>query len=228
MSLGGVLICLVGILISVIALYQKIGLQIFFVHVDSLGHYLYSPLAYVYNISLILAGGSFFLAMLSLFLLGHNRFTLVLAISGAITGVSVAFLGIYPSNEVLSHHITVVLFASSTLFMFCLLVIGKIKYPELCQNWSSINAVCGVLITGIYLTNLDPVLMLTHTCPPISMCPLARLSGLHTLVTLLGGISLAMLAKSLLKQSQAMSHSSFQINNSKVVASSKRNNIILF
>ena len=200
MSLGGVLICCVGIFFAVLALTQKIGWQIFFIHVDVLGDYLISPLAYVYNICLLLAGACFMLAMFGLYLLRYNRFSLILSLSGGVTGFFTSMLGIYPYNDTLAHHIAVVLFVCSTLVMFCLIVFCKIKYAKLCPKFLWIVSVIGIIVSTFYLIKLNPNQVINHICPAPDFCQLASLAGLHTLLTLFGGIGLAMLAKNLLKQ----------------------------
>lgn len=198
MSLGGVFICLIGILLTVIALFQKIGLLIFFVHVDSLGDYLFSPLAYVYNVCLLLAGACFMSAMVGLYLLRYNSFILVLSISGGLTGALTSMLGIFPVNDAVAHHIIVVLFVCSTLIMFCLLVFCKFKYPKWCPLWLFVISILGVIETSLYLSQLDPTSVLHHVCMIPYFCALSSLAGLHTLLTLCGGIGLAMFAKKLL------------------------------
>ncbi|EDQ02085.1 hypothetical protein [Shewanella benthica] len=81
MILVGAAVTSVGISISVWAEYQDIGMQVFFRRSDFLGDY--SPLAYVFNMSLIIAGSCILLAMYGLYLLKLGDFSHFLSITGS-------------------------------------------------------------------------------------------------------------------------------------------------
>lgn len=198
MSLVGVVICALGILATMIALSNRIGWQIFNLHIDVLGDYLRSPLAYLYNVSLLLAGGCFVLAMLGLYLLRHNRFTLMLSLAGTTVGVGIMLLGVYPYNDTAAHHMAVTFFICTTMVLFSLLVLCRFSHPYLCSPGLWLASLLGIAASVLLLMELAPEALLQHQCPAYQWCYTALLMWWHTLMTMAAGIGLALMARRLL------------------------------
>lgn len=200
MSIGGVLICALGLLVAVIGVYQDIGLNIINLRIDKLGDYLSSPLAYVYNIGLLFSGASFTLAMFGLYLLRYNTMTHYLALSGGCAGIGISLLGIYPYNDPTPHRLAAIFFIASTLIMFLLLVFTRRRYPWLCNFPLFIVSLLGVCFSITLFMQMDSNSLDYRECTAGAFCYPAFNLWIHTLLTMLAGIGLAITAKNLLDQ----------------------------
>ncbi|MGI2258822.1 hypothetical protein [Shewanella sp. GXUN23E] len=196
MCLVGVSICVIGISISLIAFFQQLGWGIFGLHVDALGDYLRSPLAFLYNVCLLLAGACFVLAMYGLHLVRYDRFTSLLAASGALCGISVMLLGAYPFNDQPIHYMVVIGFICTSMLMFGVLFIYRFSRPQLCPGFLGVISLLGIIASILVLWELEPNRSST-LCADVGFCYLAFLMWSHTFLTMLVAVGLALMARRL-------------------------------
>ncbi|WP_372871182.1 hypothetical protein [Shewanella sp.] len=201
MSIGGVLICAFGAAVSFFAVFGNIGLDVLNLRIDKLGDYLSSPLAYVYNICLLFAGASFLIAMFGLFGIRYNNFSRYIAIIGGCTGLGIMLLGIYPINDPESHRLAALFFVTSSLAMFVLLIFTRRSNRELCSWPLCLIAIIGLIASIALLAQINPDTLDYAPCGPLSeFCPVAFTMWIHTSATMLAGIGLALVARSLIHQ----------------------------
>ncbi|QSX36519.1 MULTISPECIES: DUF998 domain-containing protein [Shewanella] len=198
MSIGGVSICALGMFIALFGVFQQQGWETLNLRVDRLGDYLSSPMAYVYNISLLFAGVSFITAMLGLYNLRYNEFSRYLAIVGACAGLGIMLIGIYPYNDAMPHRLVSLFFVLSSLAMFVLLILTRINHKHLCNLPLFYVAIVGLLATLTLLAQIDPATFDYRPCPVgQNPCFLALSLWLHTAMTMLAGLGLALVARHL-------------------------------
>lgn len=198
MCLVGVSICALGMTATLYAFFQELGWGISRLHVDALGDYLLSPLAFLYNVCLLLGGACFILAMYGLYLVKFDKFTMLLSLTGAICGISIMSLGIFPFNDQPMHHYAVIAFIYTSLLMFCTLFIYRFQRPQLCPLPLGIVSLIGLLSCILVLWEIDPGRE-TTMCEQDGICSLALLMWVHTLMTMLTGIGLALMARRMIK-----------------------------
>ncbi|MBT1443744.1 hypothetical protein KJI95_04285 [Shewanella sp. JM162201] len=204
MSIGGVMICAFGMSLSILAVLGDIGWQIINLRIDRLGDYLSSPLAYVYNICLLFAGASFVIAMLGLFSLRYNSFSRYIAIIGGCTGLSIMLLGIYPFNDPESHRLAAVFFLFCSLAMFLMLALTRRNHRELCSAPLCLTALMGLISCIGLLMQLDLNTLDYRPCGELTeFCPVAFAMWIHTSATMLAGIGLALMARTLMHRAIA-------------------------
>lgn len=201
MSIGGVMICAFGAAVSIMSVLGTLGWQVINLRIDRLGDYLSSPLAYVYNICLLFAGASFVIAMLGLFSMRYNSFSRYIAIIGGCTGLGIMLLGIYPYNDPDSHRLAALVFVTSSLAMFVLLIFTRRNNQELCSLPMFFVALVGLASSIGLLAQIDPQTLDYMPCGPLEeLCPVAMTMWIHTSATMLAGIGLALMARSLIHQ----------------------------
>lgn len=201
MSIGGVMICAFGAMLSIWSVIGTLGWDIINLRIDKLGDYLSSPLAYVYNICLLFAGASFVIAMLGLFSMKYNRFSRYISIIGGCTGLGIMLLGIYPFNDPVSHRMAALFFVTSSLAMFVLLILTRHNNKELCSIPLFVTAIVGLASSIGLLAQINPETLDYLPCGPLEeFCPVAFTMWIHTSATMLAGIGLALMARSLIHQ----------------------------
>ena len=200
MCLVGVSVCAIGMIVSLYAFFQQMGWGIFSLHVDALGDYLRSPLAFLYNVCLLLGGACFILAMYGLHLVRYDRMTSVLALSGMICGVTVMLLGVYPFNDQPAHHLVVMAFICSSMLMFGVLFLYRFSRPHICPSFLGIISMIGFLSSILVLWELEPNRQ-SSLCDNSKFCYLAAMMWTHTFATMLTAVGLAMMAKRLVEAS---------------------------
>ncbi|MBV7314120.1 hypothetical protein [Shewanella sp. NIFS-20-20] len=193
MTLVSVSICSIGILVSAFAMYQKVGLSLFNTRIDILGDYLHSPLAIVYNISLLLTGSSFILAMLSLIYLNLHRFIQTIAYAGIASGISIILLGIFPLNFSPAHGWVSLFFYGITGLFFGLIIGSKWLNKLWCHPMIFHTSVLGgICVMGI-LWHFDfQRVDLMSAAPSASHDLVANLLWIHATMILLSGLGLAL------------------------------------
>ncbi|MCF1428518.1 MAG: hypothetical protein LPD71_06885 [Shewanella sp.] len=198
MCLVGVSICAIGISISLIAFFQQLGWDIFTLHVDALGDYLRSPLAFLFNVCLMLAGACFVLAMYGLHLVRYDRITSLLAASGALCGITVMLLGAYPFNDQPIHYMIMTGFICTSMLMFGVLFIYHFSRPHLCPGFLGVISFMGIIASILLLWEWELEPNRTSTlCQNVGFCYLAFLMWLHTFLTMLVAFGLAIMARRL-------------------------------
>ncbi|CAM3397861.1 DUF998 domain-containing protein [Shewanella violacea] len=155
MILVGACVTSVGISISVWAEYQDIGMQVFFRRSDFLGDYVQSPLAYVFNMSLIIAGTCILLAMYGLYLLKLGDFSHFLSIAGSWVGLSIILIGVFPINYLNEHRLVSTSFLMSTFVLHLFTISTRFNHKEICSRPLFILAIFGFLSASGLIYQLD-------------------------------------------------------------------------
>ncbi|WP_394131511.1 hypothetical protein [Shewanella maritima] len=155
MSLIAAAICAVGVGSALFMEADSISLQALSIRPDTLGNYLTSSFAIVFNLSLLAAGFCVMLAMISVFFAFQDLLSRYLAMTGFIMGVSILLMGIFPIHFLDMHRkiSTVYLLASSLLH-----VLSLISHTRAQNNLSIavlILSILGVTCTAILMLQLD-------------------------------------------------------------------------
>lgn len=194
MILAGALVTSVGLSISVWAEYQRIGVEVFFRRADLLGDYIYSPLAYVYNMSLISAGSCILLAMYGLYQLKLGDFSHYLSLSGSWVGLSIILIGVFPINYLYEHRLVSTSFLIGTFVLHLLTITTRINHKEICSKPLFILAVLGFISASGLIYQLDWSLLDFKPCPhgKIEICWVSLNMWFQTNVTMLWCVLLAL------------------------------------
>ncbi|WP_028772054.1 MULTISPECIES: hypothetical protein [Shewanella] len=134
MIFGGAIVSATGISICVWAQYQEIGPAVFALRADFLGDYMRTPLAYVYNMALIVAGLCILLAMYGLFLLKLGHFGLYISFAGLWVGGSIILMGVFPINYLSEHRLSSTSFLLGTVILHFLTLAARINHKEICSK----------------------------------------------------------------------------------------------
>ena len=103
--------------------------------VSELGEVGVSKLAWMFNTMLVLGGTCITLHILGLALQIRSWFRIILGVSGLITGVSAAMVGVFPMNNIQPHIKVAMLFFNMGLFTMTIFAIyvafsRKQEYPR--------------------------------------------------------------------------------------------------
>lgn len=123
----GAVIAAMGVALSVWFEFQKIGFEVINKRADLLGDYTYTRYAFIYNMSLMVAGLCILLSMITLFLLKLGSFSRYLSYIGIWVGSCVVLMGIFPINYLETHRLVSTAFLVGTLVMYFLCIIAKFK-----------------------------------------------------------------------------------------------------
>ncbi len=160
----GALISVLGLSITLTAKYLEIGIQAFNQRPDLLGDYVNSPLAYIFNMGLILTGVCVLLAMYGLLQLKLGDFNRYIAIAGFLVGLTMILMGSYPVNYPEEHRLFSTSFLLATILLYFLTLSARISYKPLCPTPLFIVSLSG-LISAVSL-----VLMLNWTTLDFDPC----------------------------------------------------------
>lgn len=123
----GAVIAVTGVSLSVWFEFQKVGFEVINKRADLLGDYTYTRYAFIYNMSLMVAGLCILLSMITLFLLKLGYFSRYLSYIGIWVGSCVVLMGIFPINYLETHRLISTSFLVGTLVMYFLCIIAKFK-----------------------------------------------------------------------------------------------------
>ncbi|WP_299804348.1 DUF998 domain-containing protein [uncultured Shewanella sp.] len=129
----GAIIAVTGVSLSVWFEYQKIGFDVINKRADLLGDYTYTRYAYIYNISLMVAGLCILLSMITLLLLKLGHFSHYLSCIGIGVGSCVVLMGIFPINYLETHQLVLTCFLVGTPVMYFLCIIDRLYQDSACS-----------------------------------------------------------------------------------------------
>ncbi|UJF21811.1 hypothetical protein [Shewanella sp. OMA3-2] len=135
MSLAAAIIASFGVLSALFAQAQQMQTNIFNIRPDILGDYMNSPLAAVFNLSLLAAGACFLLATLAIYFTFSDALSRTIAIVGAIVGLSTALMGMFPINFLEWHRKVSTLYLVSSLVLHCLCFADYFKPQSTMTGW---------------------------------------------------------------------------------------------
>lgn len=178
--------------LAVYANFQAIGIAVLNTRADFLGDYTQSPLAYVFNIGLLMAGLCVLLAMVGLYLLMLNKLTQYIAIAGGCLGLSIVLMGVFPVNFLDTHRIVSTIYLFSSLTLHGLILFTRRPnhsfFPHRTRYLSLLCLICSaVLASQLNWTTLD-----FPPCDPNGpICLVATTMWLLTNLTILWCLTLA-------------------------------------
>ncbi|MCH1926630.1 hypothetical protein L9G74_17565 [Shewanella sp. C32] len=185
----GVAIAVLGIFVSVFAAFHFHGIDAINMRIDKLGDYLSSPMAFVFNISLLLCGGFFALAMSVLIGQKYSVSTNILALFGIITGAGLVVAGLYPFNELRPHQIGELIYVSGSILVFSMLLLNLFRCRTLCGPITGALSFCG-LVAGLWLMlHVNSVDLNYHPCSRF-YCALYPVMWLHSFMAILVALSM--------------------------------------
>ncbi|GIU21389.1 hypothetical protein TUM4433_00650 [Shewanella schlegeliana] len=151
----GALIAAAGVSTSVWFEFQNIGLEVLNTRPDLLGDYTYTPFAFVYNISLMVAGVCIMLSMLGLYLLKLGNFSHYLSFAGAWVGLAVILMGVFPTNYLELHRIVSTCYLIGTVMMFFLCISDKFNHHSICGWPVFFFSVLGFIAASVLIFQLN-------------------------------------------------------------------------
>ena len=153
MSLAAAVLCSLGVGSALIAETGNISLEMLMIRPDMLGDYMNSPLAVVFNLSLLAGGSCLLLAMVAVFNTYHDPLSRYLAFVGGIVGLSIILMGVFPINLLDMHRkvSTLDLISSVVLHFVCVLDYFK---PGSTMNKPMLSLTIVALISGSALMAL--------------------------------------------------------------------------
>ncbi|QSX33090.1 hypothetical protein JYB87_15370 [Shewanella avicenniae] len=189
-SLLGVVIAVLGIFISIFAAISQLGINVLQMRIDQLGDYLNSPLAYVFNISLLLCGAFFTFAMGGLIRQRFSHSADLLAIFGGITGMGLVIVGWYPYNDIKPHQVGELIYVVGSILVFSMLIYSffycKMMCGRITLGLSILGLISGIeLLRHVNLGDLD-----YHVCDH-GDCYLYPVMWLHSLMAIFTALSMA-------------------------------------
>ncbi|MGL4476164.1 MAG: hypothetical protein ACRCT7_17175 [Shewanella sp.] len=193
MTLVSVFISSIGMSITTLLMFQKLSFSLFTVNIDILGDYLQSPLAIIYNISLLLTGCCFILAMISLIFLRLHALCQAIAYVGILAGVSIMLLGLFPVNDTFPHQMAMLIFHIATGVFFGLLLISRRLDPNWCHPFLSITSLIGLLCVLALSFHFDlNKLSFIQMDQPYLWVSMGSLTWIHAMMTIFTGLGLAL------------------------------------
>jgi Na+/melibiose symporter-like transporter len=120
MSLAAAIIASIGVSSALFAQVQQMQSSIFTIRPDILGDYMNSPLAVVFNLSLLAAGVCFLLGTLAIYFTFSDVLSGAIAIVGVVVGLSIALMGMFPINFLELHRKVSTLYLVGSLVLHCL------------------------------------------------------------------------------------------------------------
>ncbi|ABZ75309.1 conserved hypothetical protein [Shewanella halifaxensis HAW-EB4] len=129
----GASIAATGVYLSVWFEYQNIGIDVLNHRADFLGDYTKTPYAFIYNMSLMVAGLCTLLSMTGLYLLRLSSFSRYLSLSGSVVGLSIVLMGMFPINYLEVHRLISTCYLIGTVVMFFLCISDKFSHNSVCS-----------------------------------------------------------------------------------------------
>ena len=156
----GPFIIIFGSFLTAFVYTGKIGENYSFLNhfISELGEVGVSEWAKVFNVSLVIGGVCITGFMFGTARIFNNRFGLVFAAIGLVTGISGSLVGIFPMNNLDAHIPVAMWFFRAALVVsaiFAVYVIASKQYKF--SRWTSIPAASISIITFIFLFILEPV-----------------------------------------------------------------------
>jgi hypothetical protein len=200
----GAAVSVSGVSASVWVQYQSIGPQALLMRADSLGDYLQSPLAYIFNLSLMLAGLCMLLSMYSLYLLRLDRLSRYLAVCGVWVGLSVILMGAFPINLLTPHRWVSSSYLLGTLILHGLTLATCLRPGHFCPRPLWLLSLAGFGNSLLLCTQLDWQLLDFPPCPQTQphLCLTSIGMWLQTQFTILWCLTLAWAVRRLAAEQQ--------------------------
>ncbi|MFS1439968.1 hypothetical protein [Shewanella sp. 10N.286.48.A6] len=134
MSLATAVISGLGIGAALIAEVSRLGINPLSIRADTLGDYMSSPLAIVYNMSLVIAGMCLILAMSARYFVFEDGYSRGITVTGATLGVLIVLIGIFPINFLEQHRLF------STGYLICTFLLHCFCFMEYFRKRSALTS----------------------------------------------------------------------------------------
>ncbi|WP_144212790.1 hypothetical protein [Shewanella donghaensis] len=144
MSLATAVISGLGIGASLVAEVSRLGVSPLSIRADTLGDYMTSPLAIVYNMSLVVGGACLLLAMLARYYVFDDFYSRIITITGAALGGLIILIGIFPINFLEQHRFFSTGYLICTFMLHCFCFIDYFR-----KNSSLSTSLFGLTVVGL-------------------------------------------------------------------------------
>ncbi|MCE9685779.1 hypothetical protein LZP73_06050 [Shewanella sp. AS16] len=152
----GTSLCALGLSLVIWRNYSLQGMALLNVRADTLGDYIASPLAYIFNFTLMISGLCMLLAMLALFSLRPRiRGGNYLAAVACWVGLAIILMGIFPINDLQLHRIVATAYLLGTFCLHCLCVYAGINRSPLCPRPLFYLGIAGLLNALVLMLRLE-------------------------------------------------------------------------
>ncbi|MDD8061179.1 MULTISPECIES: DUF998 domain-containing protein [Shewanella] len=155
MSLAAAMICSFGVGSALLADAGEISLDMLMIRPDTLGDYMNSPLAVVFNLSLLAGGSCLLLAMVAVFHTYQDGLSRYLAMVGGIVGASIILMGVFPINFLDIHRKVSTLYLFSSIVLHCVCVLDYFKPGSTMSKRMLAFTIMALLSGGLLLLLLD-------------------------------------------------------------------------
>ncbi|MCL1065912.1 hypothetical protein L2735_03705 [Shewanella olleyana] len=204
MSLATALISGLGITTALIAEVSRLGVSPLSIRADTLGDYMTSPLAIVYNMGLVIGGACLMLSMLARYYVFEDFYSRTITITGALLGILIVLIGIFPINFLEQHRFF------STGYLICTFVLHSFCFIDYFRKNSSLSAsLFGFNIIGLifsvalmYLLNWSTLDFDPCTHGPNDICWVSLVMWALTQANILWCVLLGLNMKKLIKSQQ--------------------------
>ncbi|QYJ85679.1 DUF998 domain-containing protein [Shewanella mesophila] len=202
-ALAGAIVSALGLSISLIAKYLQIGSLVFNQRPDFLGNYIDSPLAYIFNMGLILAGICILLAMYGLQQLRLGHFGNYISIAGFTVGAFIILIGIYPINYLFEHRLFSTVFLISTLILYFLTLCSRLNHKDICPLPLFGVSLLGFISASLLALMLNWSILDFSPCThqETEICAVSLVMWCQTNLVMVWCIMLALTIKKLARQS---------------------------
>lgn len=209
-TLAGAIASGLGLGITLVAKYQQIGSLVFNQRPDFLGNYMDSPLAYIFNMGLILAGICILLAMYGLQQLRLGHFGNYISLAGFAVGTFIILIGIYPINYPFEHRLFSTGFLVTTLILHFLTLCSRLNHKEICPLPLFCVSLLGFISASLLALMLNWNILDFSPCAhqETEICAVSLVMWCQTNLVMIWCIMLALTIKSLARQGYQKSISS--------------------
>ncbi|NKF49313.1 hypothetical protein G3R49_01800 [Shewanella sp. WXL01] len=206
MSLFTAVICTAGVGATLYVETNGLTLETINTRPDTFGNYLTSSFAIVFNMSLLSAGFCLMLAMLGVYFTFNDSLNRYIAVTGAIVGLSILLMGVFPINFIDWHR------KVSTLYMLSSFSLHLLCIPNFFITKSTISkkvlalSTFGVLCTLSLMLQIDWSVLDFPPCAHAdnSICTVSLSMWLLTNVNILWCVSLCLDMRKHIKHQQSV------------------------
>ncbi|MCL1156954.1 DUF998 domain-containing protein [Shewanella inventionis] len=155
MSLATAMICSFGVGSALLAETGGFSLNMLMIRPDTLGDYMNSPLAVVFNLSLLAGGSCLLLAMVAVFNTYQDGLSRYLAVVGFVVGLSIILMGVFPVNFLDTHRKVSTLYLFSSVLLHCVCVLDYFKPGSTMSRRMLMLTVLALISGGALMALLD-------------------------------------------------------------------------
>ncbi|MCW3171841.1 hypothetical protein [Shewanella subflava] len=164
MSIAAAVIACIGVASALFVEAKDLQVSVFHLRPDTLGDYMNSRLAVVFNLSLLAAGVCFFLGNLAIYFTFSDPLSRAIAVVGSFVGVSIALMGVFPINFLEWHR------KASTFYLLGSLLLHLLCFADFFKTNSSMTRMVFALSIVAFMASFNLMLMLDWTLLDFPPC----------------------------------------------------------